>query len=465
MNNFPSHNEIENLNAHGPYDHGLWNEIVTDSSTANNDKSINGGIFHERSRHLVKNISKIISSHYSEEEISQLSVVDIGCYDGWILVQLAKLFKFKSAVGVEPRLKNIQKGKFARDFYKITSNVKFLQSDIDSLEKVIGFEKFDIVLCLGVLHHVESTTDAIRRLSNISKHMLIIDSMVIDKPKKDEGKILRLLNLRDIAYIDGPQHWAIAAFKYETPYFDGSTSGVPIVNVPEERLIRMSLDTFGFSVEHAHHPDETAFKKAFQKVRGVRETFIVATREQDHLVESIHTSVKTKSAIHETTFIFAEIPPQMLGRWLKGVGIDFDLPNQDESPKNRVKHSLIYHASRNPTSRISRMLLKSAKLTPGAHAIVVNLSRSPLDKTQFEFGKYYLKRGDLSNAKLAFKKITSKHGCDWRVFYRSCFFLTVIARIENDNVAFVHYQQLLDIANPHFPISTTEGVEWVVKAN
>ena len=465
MNNFPSNNQIEILNAHGPYDHGLWNEIVTDSSTTKNDNSVNGGIFHERSRHLVKNISNIISSRYSEEEISKLSVADIGCYDGWILVQLAKIFKFKSAVGVEPRLKNIQKGKFARDFYKITSNVKFLQSDIDSLEKVIGFEKFDIVLCLGVLHHVESTTDAIRRLSNISKQMLIIDSMVIDKPKKDEGQILRLLNLRDIAYIDGPQHWAIAAFKYETPYFDGSTSGVPIVNVPEERLIRMSLDTFGFSVEHAHHPEETAFKKAFQKVRGVRETFIVATREPNYLVGDVHTSIKKKSAIHETTFIFAEIPPELLGRWLKDVGIDFNLSNQDESPKNSLKHLLIYHASKNPTTQISRKLLKSANLTRGSQAIVVNLSRSPLDKTQFELGKYFLKRGDLSHAKLTFKKITSKNGCDWRVFYRSCFFLTVIARIENDEVALVHYQQLLDIANPHFPISITEGVEWVLKAN
>jgi len=465
LNNFPSHNQIEILNAHGPYDHGLWDELAADSNTTNNGNSINGGIFHERSKHLVKNISKTISSHYSEEEISQLSVIDIGCYDGWILVQLAELFKFKSAIGVEPRLKNIQKGKFARDFYKITSNVEFLQSDIDSLEKVIGFEKFDIVLCLGVLHHIESTPDAIRRLTNIAKHILIIDSMVIDRPKKDEGQILRLLNLRDIAYIDGPQIWAIAAFKYETPYFDGSTSGVPIVNVPEERLIRMSLDTFGFSVEHAHHPEETAFKKAFQKVRGVRETFIVATREQDHHVKDVNTSVKKKSEIHETTFIFTEIPPQLLSRWLKSVGMNFNLPNQDDSPKKRVKHLLIYLASISPTSRISRMFLKFAKLTREAQAIVVNLSRSPLDKTQFEFGKYLLKRGDLSEAKSAFKKITSKVGCDWRVFYRSCFFLTVIARIENDEIAFVHYQQLLNIANPHFPISTAEGVEWVIKAN
>lgn len=460
-----SDNQIETLNAHGPYDHGLWSELNVASGADNKDDVIKGGIFHERSKHLVKNISQVISSYYSTEEISRASIIDVGCYDGWILVQLAKLFKFKSAIGVEPRLKNIQKGKFSREHYEIPTNVEFLQGDIDSLENVIGSEKFDIILCLGVLHHVESTTTAVRRLANSCRQLLIIDSMVIDKPKKDARRILHLLNLRDIAYDDASRQWAIAAFKYETPYFDGSTSSAPIVNVPEERLIKMSLDTCGFSVAQLHHPDKTAFKKEFQKLRGVRESFIVATKTPNFSDSSYPATLKNKSIIHETTFIFSEIPPQVLIAWLNHLGISTNIQRLVGKQKNKLKHKLVHYASQNPTTWKSKKILKFARLAPNTQSVLVNLSRSPLDKSLFELGKLLLKKREFGQAKLQFKTITSRNGCDWRAFYRSCYFLTVIGQIENDPILLNHYQNLLDIANPHFPITTKEGVEWVLKEN
>ena len=462
MINYKSDDQVEILNAHGPYDHGLWNEIAVEPSAINNDESVSGGLFHERSRHLVKNISQVILSRYSAEEASELSIIDVGCYDGWVLVQLAESFKFKSAVGVEPRLKNIQKGKFAREHYKISTSVKFLQGDIDSLEKVTGTEKFDIVLCLGVLHHVESTTTAIRILSNSCRQLLVIDSMVIDRPKKDESQILRLLNLRDIAYINTPKNWAIAAFKYETPYFDGSTSSVPIVGIPEERLIKMSLDACGFSVTQSHHPEETAFKKEFQKLRGVRETFIVATKMSSSLDSDNHVTIKKKSALHETTFIFSEIPPQVLFAWLEDLGIPTNIPSRVGYQRKKIKNKLVYNASKNPTTWKSIRILEFARLAPDTQSVLVNMSRSPLDKSLFEFGKFLLKELNFSEAKLHFKKITSRNGCDWRAFYRSCYFLMVIAEIQNDTESLEHYKKLLELANPLFPISIEDGVKWVM---
>ena len=45
-----------------------------------------------------------------------MKILDVGCNDGWILHQLSDL-PFKKLVGIEPRKKNIEKGKLARKIF------------------------------------------------------------------------------------------------------------------------------------------------------------------------------------------------------------------------------------------------------------------------------------------------------------------------------------------------------------
>ena len=77
---------MEKLNAHGPYDHGLWNEIGGKTKSEGNGTDSSGGLFHERSRHLVDEICRILSERFSSEELSQITLIDVGCYDGWVAV-------------------------------------------------------------------------------------------------------------------------------------------------------------------------------------------------------------------------------------------------------------------------------------------------------------------------------------------------------------------------------------------
>ena len=134
----------ELLNAHGPFDHGLWSELTNNPELKLRSSLVSGGIFHERSRKLVKQITEIIASRYSKEELSQMTILDVGCYDGWIITQVAENLNFKSAVGVEPRIKNIQKGQFARTFFNIETEVVFLQGEIESLDSLFPNTKFDV---------------------------------------------------------------------------------------------------------------------------------------------------------------------------------------------------------------------------------------------------------------------------------------------------------------------------------
>ena len=100
--------KLETLNAYGPYDHSIWMH----------GKNNNINLFQKRSEYLVKIISKILLENFSKKKLKDMTIIDIGCYDGYVLYNLAKKFNFKKVVGVEPRLKNIQKGVIARKFYK-----------------------------------------------------------------------------------------------------------------------------------------------------------------------------------------------------------------------------------------------------------------------------------------------------------------------------------------------------------
>jgi len=66
------------LNAHGPYNHGLWDP-------------------------LIRGVSAEILENYSKLQLAEMTILDVGGYDGWILVQLQQEFGFKLAVCVEPR--------------------------------------------------------------------------------------------------------------------------------------------------------------------------------------------------------------------------------------------------------------------------------------------------------------------------------------------------------------------------
>ena len=130
-----------------------------------------------------------------------------------------------------------------------------------------------------------------------------------------------------------------------------------------------------------------------------------------------------------------------------------------------VSNCLIFTASRRPSNMLSKIVLSQSNLDLSTKSILQNIIKAPVFKSGFELAKHHLKGGRHTEAKSLLKDLTNKLNCDWRVFYRSCYFLTVIAKIENDELSFNHYKQLLDIANPQFPIAITEGVEWVFKAN
>ena len=143
--------QIQILNANGPYSMAVWK---SGEVSVGNEEGLSG-----RSVYFLEKIRKSILKNYSYSEIQNFSILDIGCNDGWVLHQLSDL-PFKKMVGIEPREKNIKKGELVRQILKLENRVDYRVGDIESLRG----EMYDIVLCCGVLYHVESIPMALKIL-------------------------------------------------------------------------------------------------------------------------------------------------------------------------------------------------------------------------------------------------------------------------------------------------------------
>ena len=98
------------------------------------------------------------------EDMTGLSFLDIGCWCGGF-VKEAEQRGASRALGIDymtsPHLHDID----------------FLQMDVFS-EKFLQVEQFDIVLCKGVLYHVENPLSFIFRLKSKTKQKLFLESLI-----------------------------------------------------------------------------------------------------------------------------------------------------------------------------------------------------------------------------------------------------------------------------------------------
>lgn len=450
--------QIRYLNAYGPYEHGIWNN--KNGSQDTNLQLAGSMLFFQRSIELVEHISNSLQNNFTHKELRNKTICDIGCYDGWVLHMLNEKFKFKKAVGVEPRAKNINKGIYARFFYNVKTDVKFKIGTIESAQKLFGKETFDIVLNLGTLHHVSSTPDSVNSLTELTKDILIIDSMVIPEPERDKEKILKYLNLKDLVYFGEKKSWAVAAYKFESTYFDGSTTETKIVNVPENRLIHMALAANGFEVLTSASPEEKHYSSKKQKLRGVKETLIVSRR-----IFGTAPNKKWEDKIYEHEFmhITEKIDPRIIVKWL----LIFDLKKEAEQLnsclhsyplKNLFRVNVLFLFSKSPTNRVLRFIAKRTEKSSSSLEILSNVSRAPIDKIYLELGKFYLSRKMFDKSFAYLESIIDRPGADWRSFYRACYLLSYIKEAEKNSIYAQQYIELLMISNPNFPMLKSEKV-------
>ena len=106
----------------------------------------------------------------TREERSRMRVADLGCLEGGYAVEFAKL-GFQT-LGIEARQDNLDKCNFVKSNLQL-SNLEFVKDDVRNIE---NYGRFDIVLCYGLLYHLNDPVSFIRTLNRVTKKLLLLST-------------------------------------------------------------------------------------------------------------------------------------------------------------------------------------------------------------------------------------------------------------------------------------------------
>ena len=420
--------EIELINARGPFSHAAWTGRGVRIS---GEEWLSG-----RGELLAKLVRDAILKRFEAQEVPKLSILDVGCYDGWILEQLSDL-PVARLVGVEPRPKNIEKGRVVRDILGIPSRVEYRVGGIESL----GGEVFDVVICTGLLQHLESPGAAIRQLSVVCRRLLFLETMCLSS-KHITRALREEIEMKDLVYQYKQATFGVTAQKLESSYYDGSAASLSVVSLPSVESLALYLDVAGFkNVEIVVEPHR--YRAALWGRQRPANAVCLTALRGDPAQGFEETWVRD----YEKGLMDAVLPRRHLAPLYERVcrgGPRWDL------------FSLVTAAYLHAGAGLARWIRRSFKLWfRGRYELEIlkNLRYNPKDKVALEYGKLLCREGNDPGAVDVLKEVTQRLNADWRAAYRSMFLLSqAYARMGDDGRA-LHYEALCRTCNPEFPLA------------
>jgi tRNA (mo5U34)-methyltransferase len=101
--------------------------------------------------------------------------LDVACNEGWFSLHVAKLGAAET-VGIDARESNIEKARFVQEALGVPG-LSFRAQDLFEVDPD-GEGSFDLVLCLGLLYHLEDPMGAVRRLRALTRGLCVIETEV-----------------------------------------------------------------------------------------------------------------------------------------------------------------------------------------------------------------------------------------------------------------------------------------------
>jgi SAM-dependent methyltransferase len=396
--------QIEQLNAHGPYNHGVWRNGVVEIT---NEEALAG-----RADFLADQAKAAILRHLDRDELAACSVVDVGCYDGWLLEQGLVDLPFARRVGVEPREKNITKGRVVRDVLGIETRASYRCAGVeDDLDDV-----FDVVLCTGLMHHLESPGPALRALRRITNRLLFLETHVL--PSRHLTPELQSdLEMKDVVYRYSEQASGVSGHKFESSYYDGSADVLGVVSLASIETLQMHLAAAGFE-NVTVHADPTSYGADDRSYRRWAGVCITATPGSP-LVE------KDWIKDYEIGMATTVLPIEVIHPLFELIGTDrlMDAVTTLAVPDDR-------HAAE----------------------IIRNLRYNPEDKVRLEYGKALLRESPTRAIEIL-REIPRTLNADWRATYRAFYALVEASTLVGDVAEADRYRALLATCNPRFPVA------------
>ncbi len=429
---------VELANAYGPYAHGTW---VSQELAVGNEEALAG-----RGAFLVSQIRRAILDCFTVDQIRGMSLVDVGCYDGWLICQLEDL-PFARLIGVEPRMKNLEKGRVIRQLLGIETRCEFRQGSIDNLENVLDGLQADVVTCTGLFHHLTSAAVGVTALRTICRQLLFLETICFPGVLDDES-LRRGMELKDLPYFFGNKGFGVSGHKLESGYYDGSATHLSVVSLPSVSALGLFLDVGGFEdIRVVVDPDAYAQAVVVEEGRSYSAVCITAHPRQESIDPSLWIEkyecgvlctliplnvaqvLYRKYCLHEEV---SEVPAlaALVLRTISGTSL------KQEEARNSLQ------------AEVSDSYL---------FEIYKNLRFAPHDKIALEYGKCLVASGNYEDGERVLFCVTKRMNADWRAVYRSFCVIAWSSRARGAVTAADRYEELCFIANPQFPSLLLRG--------
>ena len=115
-----------------------------------------------------------------KKRISRLRILDLGCLEGGISIELAKEGAF--CTGIDIRDAHLKKARFAAETLRLKNKCHWIRGDVTDSSLLEGLPKYDVIILSGLLYHLDinDILPLLKRLKSISKKksQLIVDTNI-----------------------------------------------------------------------------------------------------------------------------------------------------------------------------------------------------------------------------------------------------------------------------------------------
>jgi tRNA (mo5U34)-methyltransferase len=136
--------------------------------------------YHDDEIHVIHNTRWQMLESYLNRNLgadkSALSALDLASHQGWFGVNMARS-GFSSVLGIDARQSHVDDSSLISSIYGM-DHLSFQQGDIHDL-KSDQLGKFDVVLMLGLLYHLENPVGALRTCRDLCKDLCIIETQIV----------------------------------------------------------------------------------------------------------------------------------------------------------------------------------------------------------------------------------------------------------------------------------------------
>jgi len=366
----------------------------------------------------------------------ELSVLEIGASDGWLLNLLWHRYGMRDLTGLEPRGHSIERGRRARALLGIDDGVTHFAGDPGHWPEELEGRQWDVVICFGVIHHLSDIQGFLDAVASRTRYGALFETLTLDDNLVTDD-LTDALEPKDIIYGRGgvARQVSLCGVKLESNILWGSTVNTGIVMVPAVRALTWMTESAGFEIVGMEGGFETQLDATHPLANSHRQHF--------------HSSVIT-----------TRIPD-------RAAGVDLDRQARVILLSQEIA-SCLKPLSKSTLDRLSGIIESQpgayaeefaktvAEITEGLPADQAEAVRAlvhvPETKLAFEWGKFHASTGDRDAAAKALHQIVDNPCDDWRSCYRSFYLLSLL---EPD--AGAEWQRLCLFANPEFPLRELPG--------